>query len=257
MNKNENKTIIYCFLTYNDLERLDIWNKYFEDKTNFKVFIHPKPNEKNNINISKYSFPIHIIDNPIKTVSKSHISIVHATLHLLKEALNNSPNASHFLFLTQSCIPIYSFDFHYNVIIQLNKSLISFIPGNKTERYYSLSSNLKKYIPSENKFVKQQPNMLLTREDVEWFTHPTNNFTRDYERLECPDEHYFINLYLYIYNKEYIRQKILYCNDNPTRTQAVNFNVINKDLIKRARMSGCLFIRKVSQKSIIDVNSIF
>lgn len=239
------KIIVYCFLTYNDIERIDIWEKYFKHKTNFKVYIHSK--EK--IQPYKYSFPVNIIQNPINTISKSHISIVRATLHLLKEAYNNTPEASHFIFLTQSCIPVYSFDFHYDLITKLNKSLMSLIMGNKVERYNSLSFNFKKNIPNKL-FIKQQPNMLLTKEDVKWFIE--NDYTEDFKNLECPDEHYFINLFLHIYKKEFIKQQILYCNNDISRTQAENFYIVNKYVVNRVRVLGCLFLRKVNKFSRID-----
>ena len=94
------------------------------------------------------------------------------------------------------------------------------------------------------------PNMLLTKEDVKWFIE--NDYTEDFKNLECPDEHYFINLFLHIYKKEFIKQQILYCNNDISRTQAENFYIVNKYVINRVRVLGCLFLRKVNKFSRID-----
>ncbi len=245
LENNSGQLIVYCFLTYNNLERIDLWEKYFEKQTNYKVFIH----SKETIQPYHYSFPVHIISNRVHTVSKSHISIVHATLHLLKTAYENTPNGTHFIFLTQSCIPLYSFEKHYKVIQKLKKSAIHVIMGNKVERYHSLSNQIKKNIQM-NQFFKQQPNMILLREDVKWFIE--NNFLQDFKFMECPDEHYFVNIFIHIYKKEIYNQLIDYCNSEIYKTQALTFYFVDKHTIIRARNLGCLFMRKVNKLSRID-----
>ena len=112
-------TICFCFLTYYGLERVDIWNNFFKniDTNLYKVYIHPKfPN----FSIDKYLFPINIVQNRINTNSKTNISIVNATIRLLETSYNdnNSNNSdnkelTHYIFLSQSCIPIYDFNTIY------------------------------------------------------------------------------------------------------------------------------------------------
>lgn len=245
----EEKEIAYCFLTYHHIVRKDIWEKYFQYQTGYKVFIHAK--EK--IEAHHYSFPVNIIEDPIPTRGKTDISIVRATLHLLRKAYESSPHVTHFLFLTQSCIPLYTYKIHREIILRSPKSILSFITHNKVERYHSLSFMLKRYI-KPNQFVKQQPNMLLTREDVKWLIE--NDYTDFFQQMECPDEHYFINLFLSVYKKEFIKQQIHFCNLYTNRTQAENFYQVNKELIYRARTSGALFLRKVTKVSNIDIDFI-
>ncbi len=243
--------IVYCFLTYSDIIRFDIWNQYFNNQSNFKVYIHAK--QPQSINISKYTFPINIIQNPVFTKSKSDISIVEATLKLLNDAFDQTPEATHFIFLTQSCIPLYSFNKHYTLISKFDKSIISCIKDNKKERYYSLSNVLKSKILYQN-FYKQQPNMILIKEDVQWFLN--NNFINDFRFMECPDEHYFINLIINIYKKGIILQQINFCNPDIKKTQAINFNIVNSKFINQIRSSGFLFMRKVIPQSQIDISTI-
>lgn len=245
----EQKQIIaYCFLTYHHILSLKAWEKYFEKKENFCVFIHPKMV----IQPYHYSFPVHIIEDPIHTKNKTDISIVRATLHLLKTAFTKRPDITHFIFLTQNCIPLYSFDQHYKIISNLKKSCISMIPGNKIERFQQLSIFLKHRIQHPNRFMKQQPNMILIRDDVKWLIE--NDSTNDFERMICPDEHYFVNLFLYIYQKEFIRQQTHFCNPQLQRTQALYFPQISNLMIYKMRQMGFLFMRKVDEKTEINID---
>ena len=100
--------IAFCFLTYDNIIPINIWNKFFNniDIHKYKIYIHPK----NKITENIYHFPINIIQNKIITKSKSDITIVKAILQLLKEAYNNiekgNEEISHYIFLTQNCIPL-------------------------------------------------------------------------------------------------------------------------------------------------------
>ena len=103
--------------------------------------------------------------------------------------------------------------------------------------------------------MKQQPNMILTREDVHWFLE--NDSTNDFERMICPDEHYFINLFLHIYKKEFIRQQTHFCNPNLQHTQALYFQHLSNPVIQKIRQMGFLFMRKVDEKTEIDFDYLF
>ena len=105
--------ICFCFLSYYGLERVDIWNNFFKDiDTNlYKVYIHPK---YPNFSIDKYLFPINIVQNRVETNGKTNISIVNATIRLLENAYNdNNQELTHYIFLSQSCMPIYDFNTIY------------------------------------------------------------------------------------------------------------------------------------------------
>lgn len=242
--------IAFCFLTYDDIIRYDIWNTFFEniDENKYNVFIHPK---NIGINITKYKFKYNIIKNRIITKGKDDISIVQATLKTLEEAYEYDKNISHFIFLSQSCIPIYNFDTIYKIIMASQYSIISLIENNKKDRYNQLLASFKKYIHINN-FVKQQPNMMLIRNDVADLIR--NNYSIYFQHIQCPDEHYFINIMISILKKKFIKKQIHFCNPDFNRTQALEFNNINKDFIDKIRKYGFLFMRKVTVKSIIDTN---
>ena len=115
--------IAFCFLTYDNIIPINIWNNFFNniDIHKYKIYIHPK----NKINETIYNFPINIIQNKIITKSKSDISIVKAILQMLKEAYNNNAekdDISHYIFLSQNCIPLYNFNTLEKLIKCSNKS---------------------------------------------------------------------------------------------------------------------------------------
>ena len=249
--KPEFKKIAFCFLTYDAIIRNDIWNKFFQgiDCNKYSVFIHAK-----NIihsNSIYYNFPYQYIKNRVTTKSKTDISIVKATLQLLKEAYAEDQSITHFIFLSQSCIPLYNFETIYEKISVKTMSIISCIQKNKVDRYNSLDSYMKRYI-HPNLFFKQQPNMILTRNDVYRFIK--EDYTEYFKGLECPDEHYFINVMINLFKIRFTIKQITFCNPDLSRTQALEFNNINNDFLNKVRNLGFLFMRKIKKNSNIDIN---
>ena len=70
--------------------------------------------------VYKYLFPINIVQNRVETNGKTNISIVNATIRLLENAYNDTNNnqqLTHYIFLSQSCMPIYDFNTIYKTVI--------------------------------------------------------------------------------------------------------------------------------------------
>ena len=134
-----------------------------------------------------------------------------------------------------------------------DESLDKFNPEkmNKKERYYQMSNNIKKYI-NYHTFVKQQPNMILIKEDVKLLLE--NDMTIHFNNMSCPDEHYFINLLIHLFKRKIIKKQIHFCNYDFHKTQSLDFYNINDTFIDKIRNYGFLFMRKVNDRSIIDVN---
>jgi DNA-binding ferritin-like protein (Dps family) len=240
--------IAFCFLTYDNIIRNDIWNNFFEDISfeKYVVFIHPK-----NIKDNDYKFNYNIVKNRIFTRAKDDITIVKATLKILEEAYFSDEKITHFIFLSQSCIPLYNFNTLYDIIIKFPYSVISSLTNNKTERYNSLSIYIKKYLHN-SQFTKQQPNMILTNSDIQLLIN--NDYTEHFRTMQCPDEHYFINILLNVFKKHIIKKQINFCNFDFNRTQALEFSNVNKNFISQLREMGFLFMRKVINKAYVDVD---
>ena len=234
--------IIFCFLTYNDIIPIKDWNLFFNgiDPLTYQVWIHPKTS----INKNLYEFPINVVKNKINTISKSDISIVKATLQLFKEALLNvnKDNKPIFIFCSQNCIPLYNFDFYDTFTKNINKSIISCINLNCKERYFQLNIRLKKFI-SYYQFVKQQPNMILIYDDVKLLVE--NDMTSYFKSMICADEHYFINILLYILKRNILKSQTHFCNYDLKKTQALEFYNPSNELKNSIKKNGFLFMRKV------------
>jgi hypothetical protein len=231
--------IIFCFLTYNDIIPLKDWNSFFKHIPYdlYQVWIHPKFDVHQDL----YEFPIHIVQNKIKTVNKSHISIVKAMLQLFKEAIEHK-NEGKLIFCSQNCIPLYDFEFYINFLSNLDKSIVSFINYNCKNRYIQLNSELKKYI-SYAGFGKQQPNMILNYDDAKLLVE--KDLTNYFKHMICADEHYFINVLLYIFKRNIIKSQTHFCNYDLHKTQALEFNNPSDELKNVIKNMGFLFMRKV------------
>ena len=233
--------IVFCFLTYNDILPIRYWNTFFENipHEQYKVLIH----SKTQINTQKYKFPVFVCKNKINTKGKAHISIVQATLRLFKESIEYwDETLTHIVFCSQNCIPLYAFSFYKSLLENCPKSMISYIQGNKKERYHQLNNQIKRYF-NINDFVKQQPNMILCKKDIKSLL--SADVTPYFKDMECPDEHYFINILLYILKCDILKIQTHFCNFNLKKTQALEFKNVNAQLIQYIKKMGFLFLRKV------------
>jgi hypothetical protein len=103
------KSIAFCFLIYDKINHEKLWHTFFE-----------------NVDPRKYTIHIHFKhDHPLQYFEKyklkycvqtdyADISLVHAQNRLLESAIENKSENMHFIFLSNSCIPIKSFDFIYS-----------------------------------------------------------------------------------------------------------------------------------------------
>lgn len=148
------KKIAFLFLIIDNPHFPDIWDKYFEgneDKIN--IYIHPKYPELHtwkpdciikNLQPTKWGF------------------IVDAYMELFEEAFKDNSNYK-FITISESCIPIKSFDLLYKEIILTNISL-SFIKKMNVSKYdydVRLSNDIKKKF--NKNLIKHYARMCLSK----------------------------------------------------------------------------------------------
>ena len=69
--------------------------------------------------------------------------------------------------------------------------------------------------------------------------------------MQCPDEHYFINIILL--NKiDFINRQICYCNPILNRTQAIVQKSLTDNHVKRLVEMGFMFARKIEKNTYIN-----
>ena len=125
-----NNKIAFLFLTREDVNYPNIWNEYFNDKSKFNIYMHPK--NKNNVK----SFMKNYIIKDLVVTEWGRGSIIVAMINLLKAAIKDNDNKM-FVFLSESCLPIKSLSNLYQQII--NSKIISKInacKGKYIEKIY-------------------------------------------------------------------------------------------------------------------------
>ena len=247
-----NNKIAFCFLTYSDLDRSFIWQKYLENNLDrCNIYIHPKFPLKNNF------FRKFVLSNQsiTKTYRKSDIFIVYATLLLMREAMKNVENKK-IIFLSQSCFPLMSFNKLYENIMNNDFSYIKRFDNNKKGRYNQLKGRMKGLIQYKN-FTKQHPNMILNRNHALYFVSKIH-YLNAFKFMECPDEHFFINIINLFFPKEEIEKvkdiQICFCSFKLQNTQGIEHKIVSKILVDKLRDMGYFFMRKVTQNTRVYSN---
>ena len=147
--------IAFLFLTIGDLNHELLWREYFkgnEDKYN--IYCHPKKR----INIKSKWMSQYIIKNIVKT---EWGVILNAILELLKVAIKDKNNY-HFVLLSESCIPVKSFNKFYKFLLKANNQ--SFVKNMKITDYdsdFRLSNITNKF-----NFIKHYANWSLSRHHI-------------------------------------------------------------------------------------------
>jgi hypothetical protein len=94
--------------------------------------------------------------------------------------------------------------------------------------------------------------MILVKNDVIDIIK-NKDITKYFIQIECPDEHYFINVLLYFFNKKIFKNQITFCNYDLNKTQALEFNNVNNYFIDNVRKYGFLFMRKINKNTKINI----
>ena len=260
--------IAFLFLTYNNLNRPDIWNKFLDSKTNsFTIYNHAKE-------------PANVTDS---LLSKKHISenietcwgcfgTVEANILMLKEALKDKLNKK-FILVSDSCIPIVPFDDLYKELMKDDKSIIN-IFYNQMQRY----DQIVKPQFSKDKFTKSAAQgLVFNRKHAELLVTSLEHYKNDWKNMECVDEHYFCNILreldpnfelnnknnkftFDIWDKDEIWNK----NENININNEIIFDTklfasiqyMSNKAINNIRRHNFMFARKVIKNTEIDVDYI-
>jgi len=236
------KKIALCFLTYENLSQPKLWKNIIdENQDKVHIYIHNKHDFKD----EEYGLDQYCIKNRTET-RYGHISLVQATLQLFEEAYKNSEN-TFFVLLSDKTIPLYSFDFIYDRILEWNNNIISNESWKSIERFDDLTNPA---FFDKKTFSKQSQWMILKRETVFFFI--TNRFTYLYsDRFWAADEHYFINICIK-FCIPYLEKLITYTNWEEQKCSPKTYDYLSNEIIKNIKKNpDLLFMRKVSQKCIL------
>ena len=208
--------VAILFLTMSNVNFPEIWEKYFEKNTeNFSIYCHPKYPEKVTINWMKSN----IIQNIVPT-EWGHLT--NAYVELLKASILDQSN-THFVFVSDSCIPIKPFC-EFKKFISKYPTNSSFISLRKFDDYNYKKSNLP-----NNYFTEFDPKNLIKHSG--WFCLSRYHSEK---LLKCPDVYKFNNIIAgdehilsLIYSKKdkkFVNYKITYVNWNYSQSKIEKIN---------------------------------
>jgi hypothetical protein len=250
------KKIAFCFLIYDNINHENLWNLFFKniDRDKYNIYIHYKYNKP-----LKY-FDQYKIDNCIET-KWGDISLVHAQNLLLNKAIMDHNN-EHFIFISNSCIPLKSFYYIYNYLdnkysyFQIINQKQCFPRCNKTLNFID-----KKYIQKASQWCilnrKHTELMLNDTDYIDWFNYPSS----------IPDEHCYITKIFY----NNLQDEIIISSIPTDATTFTNWSgngykyqsntglknysfIKNKELLYLLN-SKCLFGRKFDKECIYSLNN--
>jgi hypothetical protein len=240
--------IALLFLTIGDVNFPEIWDYYFKDNDNkYSIYCHVKYPETLTIKWMKDN----LIKNKVKT-EWGHFT--NAYVELLKESIKNKSN-THFIFLSESCIPIKPLCKLIEFINQFDKNQ-SFISTRDYESFNIEKSNISKNYFTNfdvSNMIKHSGWFCLSMYHVKkLIEHPD---VYKFNKIIAGDEH-ILSL---ICNKntfnEFVNYEITYANWNYTKKQVEKLNkklvLLYEDQEKNniSRKNEIFELRK--QKSII------
>jgi hypothetical protein len=259
-NTNSTKKIAFCFLTIDNFNQTTIWNEFFKgNEERYSIYIHPKHHDRVDEPYKKY-----VIQNLIET-KWGNTSLIQATLNLFKTAYENENNKICVL-VSDSCIPLYNFDYIYNKLINEEKCYnilsLKYSPENEMRKRYSALKNNNPDFLTFQQFKKCSQWCAINRETVKFLIE--NNYLHYYKGMFASDEHYFINLFDK-FNISYKTFNITFDNwqqltnwIDPQKTKKYKrlpktYEEVNTNEINEARDSQALFFRKVVPETSINI----
>lgn len=248
--------IAFCFLTYSDFSKPEIWDIYFDGYIygkDFDIFLHPKEPEKL---VTEYRR--NIIHNLIDT-KWGDISLVRATIAMLRQAYLDKEN-KFFILLSDTTIPITSFKSLQHFLLGDNKNYlkISRLKHGDIKRYiHGVSDDL--YAKINGNLVKHHQWFILNRDTVPFLIDPNNDYTSKFETMFAPDEHYF-GAVLNLHNIPFTDRWTTFADWTRTtdkrivaeRRKPSTFFELSKDYVMYVRNTfNPFFIRKIIPETII------
>lgn len=179
--------VTFIFLTRGDVHQHDIWSDYLaEANGKATVLAHT-------VDVGLLGESSFLRDRQIRKrvdTSWGSISLVRATLELLREALEDS-DATHFMLVSESCVPVRSFRALSNSLSMDSRSRMHVQPWEEVRRRNLLKAQRLENLPGIRKEIAhfQDQWMCLDREDALLVTE--KDWTSSFESVLAPDEAYF------------------------------------------------------------------
>ncbi|MBA3953856.1 hypothetical protein H0X48_00845 [Candidatus Dependentiae bacterium] len=233
--------IAFLFLTIATMYHENIWQNYFRGKeSHCSIYIHSKNSLPNSSAFKQYEL------SSKKPTTWSNT--MRAQIELIKHALKDPAN-SKFVFLSESTLPLCSFEDTYKTIMRHDKSEFNYFPNPHAINgsAFNPARSLKE-IP-KNLQMKHSQWIILNRKHAELIAKD-NYYVTITDRYSCDNEHY-AGTFLAAHNllKEVVKKDRTFVDwDRGSESHPYTFsNFYNQkdlSLIVKAKRAGCLFARK-------------
>lgn len=228
----------FCFLIKHGLNHASLWSRFLAASPpgSAGVYVH-----------AKTSTPFPVLDaawvdpSPLAT-AWGDLSLVAATQRLFMTAIDDGCDA--IVLLSGDMLPLHSFDWIQGFCRKTRLSLQP-LEGLSERQLYANSERFKQISPYFGLKVEQlrKQNMFFVIQSRDAVKIMDAASPKDFPLLELADEYYWIN-HLIRMNADWHESNVVYCNPDPTRTQALNL-VLTTDLLRKCREEGFAFIRKI------------
>jgi hypothetical protein len=252
------KKIAFCFLIYDIINHEDLWEAFFRgvDVGKYSIYIHYK------LNVPLKHLDKYKLENCVDT-KWGDISLVKAQDVLLGAALKDEDNKL-FVFLSNSCVPLKSFDHVYE---KLDTSFSYFCMAPQTKCFPRCDAVLQ--FVGKQSIQKASQWCILNRKHVELLLNSAEYLTW-FNDVFAADEHCYVT---FLFHKQLQNELIIADWDDPcagattfvnwhgnkykypSTNKLKNYDSITKEELSYLLNSPCLFGRKFTTKC--NFNSIY
>lgn len=159
--------IAFLFLTMTNVFHERYWQDFFNaNESRYSILVHSKHGVSQDRWFKKFQMPY--------TVENSWARTMKAQIAMLKEALKD-PHNEIFIFCSQNCIPLQSFDFIYDEVMSLRKSIFWYQinpHADKNRSCYNIHRDLQPI--AADKQYKNSQWIILTRKHAQMMVDDTD-----------------------------------------------------------------------------------
>ncbi|EOY02475.1 hypothetical protein QUC31_018158 [Theobroma cacao] len=164
--------IAFLFIARNRLPLDMVWDAFFKGEDNrFSIYVHSRPGFLFNKATTRSSYFLNRQVNDSIQVDWGEASMIEAERILLRHALTD-PFNERFVFVSDSCIPLYNFSYMYDYIMSTSTSFVDSFADTKEGRY---NPKMNPIIPVYN-WRKGSQWVVLTRKHAEVVINDTTVF---------------------------------------------------------------------------------
>ncbi|KAG8635020.1 glycosyltransferase BC10 isoform X4 [Manihot esculenta] len=164
--------IAFLFIARNRIPLEIVWDAFFKGaESRFSIFVHSRPGFLLNKATTRSEYFLNRQVNDSIQVDWGEASMIEAERILLRHALEDPWN-ERFVFLSDSCIPLYNFSYTYDYIMSTSTSFVDSFADTKEGRY---NPKMSSFIPVHN-WRKGSQWVVLTRKHAEIVVNDTSVF---------------------------------------------------------------------------------